>query len=225
MKQFFTHNVGWKLLSLIIAVVLWIAVAREPELATSLSVPVQLKNIPDDLDIGSNVPDRMHLEVRGPSGRLSRDNLADASLILDLSDAHVGERTYTIRPSNFNLPSGVTFYRAVPSQITLRFDHLAMQNVKIFPRYSKPPQPGYRVRAYVLEPENIRIRGPEERIRRIDRVWTDPVDLSGVVSAAEFHTHINVGDAQVRLDAPTAITLKVTLERTSPGESKPEETK
>jgi YbbR domain-containing protein len=214
MKQFLTHNIGWKLLSLLIAVVLWISVAREPELATSLSVPVELKNIPDDLDIGSNVPDRMHLEVRGPSGRLSRDNLAGAALILDLADAHAGERTYTIRASNFNLPSGVTFYRAVPSQITLRFDRLAMQNVKIFPRYSNPPQPGYRIRAYVLQPENVRIRGPEERVRRIDRVWTDPVDLSGVVSSAEFHTHVNVGDAQVRLDAPTAVTLKVTLERT-----------
>jgi len=219
MRHFFTHNVGWKLLSLLIAVTLWIAVAREPELATSLSVPVEFKNIPEDLDIGANVPDRAHLEVRGPSGRLSRDNLSDVALILDLADAHAGERTYTIHPYNFNLPSGVIFYRTVPSQITLTFDHLASQNVKIFPRYSKPPQAGYRVRAYVLEPENIRIRGPEERVKRIDRVWTDPVDLSGVVSSVEFHTHVNVGDAQVRLDAPTAITLKVTLERTAPQET------
>jgi YbbR domain-containing protein len=218
MKQFFTHNIGWKLLSLAIAVALWIAVAREPELATSLSVPVELKNIPDDLDIGSSVPDRVHLEVRGPSGRLSRDNLSDAAMILDLADAHAGERTYTIRPSNFSLPSGVMFYRAIPSQVTLRFDRLTSQNVKVFPRYSKPPQPGYRIRAYVLEPENIRIRGPEERVRRIDRVWTDPVDLSGVISAAEFHTHVNVGDAQVRLDPSAAVTLKVTLERTAPQE-------
>ncbi|HET9321994.1 MAG TPA: CdaR family protein [Bryobacteraceae bacterium] len=220
MKQFFTHNLGWKLLSLVIAVAIWIAVAREPELATSLSVPVELKNIPDDLDIGSSVPDRVHLEIRGPSGRLSRDNLADAAMILDLADAHAGERTYTVRATNFNLPTGVSFYRAVPSQITLRFDHLASQSVKIFPRYSKPPQAGYRIRAYVLEPENVRIRGPEERVKRIDRVWTDPVDLSNVVSAAEFHTHVNVGDAQVRLDAPTAITLKVTLERSASQETK-----
>jgi YbbR domain-containing protein len=216
MKQFFTHNFGWKLLSLLIAVTLWIAVAREPELATSLSVPVEFKNTPEDLDIGANVPERVHLEVRGPSGRLSRDNLADIALILDLADAHPGERSYTIHPYNFNLPSGVIFYRTVPTQITLAFDHLTSQNVKIFPRYSKPPQAGYRVRAYVLEPENIRIRGPEERVKKIDRVWTDPVDLSGVVSSVEFHTHVNVGDAQVRLDAPAAITLKVTLERTAP---------
>src|SRR5260370_23176996 len=153
MKEFVPPKVGWKLLSLAMAIAHWIAVAREPELATALSVPVELKNIPDDLDIGSSVPDRVHLEVRGPSGRLSRDNLAEAAMILDLADAHAGERTYTVRAANFNLPSGLLFYRAVPSQITLRFDRLASQNVKIFPRYSNQPQAGYRIRAYVLEPE------------------------------------------------------------------------
>jgi len=214
MKQFFTHNIGWKLLSLLIAVAIWIAVAREPELATSLSVPVEFKNLPEDLDIGANVPERMHLEIRGPSGRLSRDNLTDIALILDLADAHPGERTYTMHPFNFNLPSGTTFYRTVPSQITLTFDHLETESVKILPRYSKPPQPGYSVRSYTIVPENIPIRGPEERVKRIDRVWTDPVDLSGVISSAEFHTHVNLGDAQVRLDGPNTITLKVTLERT-----------
>jgi hypothetical protein len=44
--------------------------------------------------------------------------------------------------------------------------------------------------------------------------------LSSVVSSAEFHTHVNVGDAQVRLDAPAAITLKVTLERSASQETK-----
>ena len=39
------------------------------------------------------------------------------------------------------------------------------------------------------------------------------------MSAAEFHTHVNVGDAQIRLDVPATITLKVTLERTAVQES------
>ena len=51
MIQLFTRNLGWKLLSLLIAIALWIAVAREPEVATSLSVPVEFRNMRDDLDI------------------------------------------------------------------------------------------------------------------------------------------------------------------------------
>jgi YbbR domain-containing protein len=213
MMQLLTRNLGWKLASLIIAFALWVAIAREPELATSLSIPIEFKNIPDDLDIGSNVPDRIHIEVRGPSGRLSRDNLSDLAVVLDLSSARIGERTYTIHPSNTNLPAGVEFYRAVPSQITLRFDRVMTQEVPVVPVYSKTPE-GYRVRAYQLEPERVRIRGPEERVKAIVRVGTDPVDLTGVVSQKEFRTAVNVGDAQVRLEVPITITLKVTLEKT-----------
>ncbi len=214
MMPLLTRNPGWKLASLLIAFALWIAIAREPELATSLSVPIQFKNISDDLDIGSNVPDRIHIEVRGPSGRLSRDNLSDLAVVLDLSDAHVGERTYTVHPYNTNLPSGVAFYRAVPSQITLRFDRVMTVEVPVVPVYSKTPE-GYRVRAYQLQPARVRIRGPEERVKGIARVGTDPVDLSGVVSQKEFRTAVNLGDPQVRLETPKAITLKVTLEKNS----------
>ena len=181
-------------------------------MATSLSIPIEFKNIPDDLDIGSNVPDRIHIEVRGPSGRLSRDSLSDLAVVLDLSGAHVGERTYTVHPSNTNLPAGVEFHRAVPSQVTLRFDRVMTQEVPVVPVYSKTPE-GYRVQAYQLEPGRVRIRGPEERVKAIARVDTDPVDLSGVVSQKEFRTAVNLRDPQVRLEVPTTITLKVTLEK------------
>src|SRR5579872_4165243 len=144
MIKLLTRNLGWKLLSLAIAVALWIIAAREPEVATSLSVPIEFKNIPDDLDMGGTLPDRVRLEVRGSSVRLSRDNLADAAVILDLSDAHPGGRTYTIGPSNVSLPFGVTFYRAVPSQITLRFDQLVTRSVSIRPVFIRVPD-DYRV--------------------------------------------------------------------------------
>jgi YbbR domain-containing protein len=217
MKQLFTHHLGWKLLALLMAIALWIAVAREPELATSLSVPIEFKNPPDDLAIGGAQPDRVRLEIRGPSGRLSRDNLANVAVILDLSDASEGERTYTIRAPNAGLPSGVAFYRAVPSQITLRFDRLLTREVPVQPVFAGTPE-GYRVREETIDPLTVAVRGPVERVRNLSRVMTDPVDLTGVVSEKEFHTQINLGDPQVRLEAPVAVRLKVILEK-HPGNS------
>ena len=66
----FTRNIGWKLLSLGTAVLLWISVASEPELATLHSVPVEYKGVPDDLEITSDFVENVFLEMRGPAGRL-----------------------------------------------------------------------------------------------------------------------------------------------------------
>src|SRR5579863_6811308 len=217
MKQIFTRNLGWKLLSLLIAIGLWISVAREPEVATSLSAPVDFRNMRDDLDVDGNLPDRVRLELRGPSGRLTRENLSGVAVVLDLSDAQPGERTYNIRARNLNLPSGVVFYRAVPSQLTLRFDGLVLKDEPVQLTYVNKP-PGYRIASQQFSPTVVRVRGSQDRVRAIDQVSTDPLDLRGVTGDKIFHTHLNVGDPQVRLiEAPVDITVQVKLEKITNG--------
>jgi len=216
MKQFFTRNLGWKLLSLLIAIALWIAVAREPEVATSISVPVDFKNMSANLDIEGTLPEAVRLEVRGPSGNMTRQDLSTVAVVLDLSDAHSGERTYTIRSRNVNLPSGVMFDRAVPSQLTLHFEILATKEVPVEPVFIDKPQ-GYSIALQQFSPSSIQIRGPEGRIRYIHEVKTDPMDLTALPDQV-FHTHLKVGDPQVRiLQAPTDITVRVKLEKIAKG--------
>jgi YbbR domain-containing protein len=217
MRQLLTRNLAWKLLSLVIAVLLWVAVAREPEVATSLSVPVDFKNMKDDLDIDGNLPDRVRLEVRGPSGSLTRDNLSAVAVVLDLSDAQAGERTYSIRGRNLNLPAGVVFYRAVPSQLTLHFDQLIVKEEPVQPIYTNRPA-GYRIASQQLDPAVVRIRGSQDRVQVIHQVKTDPVDLRGVVGEKVLYTHLNVGDPQVRVVLPpTDVTVRVKLEKITNG--------
>ncbi len=217
MRQLLTRNLGWKLLSVLIAIALWVAVAHEPEVATSLSVPVDFRNLRSDLDIEGNLPDRVRLEVRGPSGSLTRDNLAAVAVVLDLSDARDGERTYSIRGRNLNLPSGVVFYRAVPSQLTLHFDQLIVKQVSAQPIFTNMP-PGYRIASQQFSPAKVQIRGPQSRVEAIHQIKTDPMDLSGVTTDKTIHTHLNIGDPQVRLvDAPADITVQVKLEKITNG--------
>ncbi|MBV9771365.1 MAG: hypothetical protein JOZ32_17475 [Bryobacterales bacterium] len=212
MRQLLTRNFGWKVLSLLIAIGLWLAVAREPEVATSLSVPVEFRNMRDDLDIMGNLPDRVRLELRGPSGRLTRDNLSTVAAVLDLSDVQAGERTFTIRGRNLNLPPAVAFYRAVPSQLTLHFDQLTVKQEPVVPVFVNKPS-DYRIASQQLSSTNVRIRGSEDRVRAIHQIRTDPIDLSGVAGDKIFHTHLNLGDSQVRLIDPSEVVVRVKLEK------------
>lgn len=131
MKRFFLRNIGWKVLSLALAFVLWLGMAREPEVATTYSAPIEFKNMPDDLDIVSDVPARVRLELRGPAPSLER-NLGSVAVLLDLGAIQPGVRTFPIQTSNVvRLPMDVACRRAVPSQVTLRFEHDLTRDVPV----------------------------------------------------------------------------------------------
>jgi YbbR domain-containing protein len=214
MLRFIFSNFQWKLLSLGIATGLWLILVQEPELVTSHSVPVFFKDLPREMEIGSDVPDRVHIEVRGPSGKLTPEMFGDTAVLLELSNVHsTGERTFTVNEASLNLPNGVRFLRAVPSQVRLRFDRVLSKEVKVQVRIGNPQPPGYRVMGHKVHPETLRITGPETRVRQIEAAQTDPVDLSGVFSESEFRVHAYVSDPQVRFEGTPVVTVKMFVSR------------
>ena len=118
-----TNNLGWKLLSVLLAVMLWIAVEGEPELVTVQSVPVFYRNVEPTLALVASPPATVRVELRGPSDVLSRDNLSSIALLLDLAgQTEPGEKVFPISRSNVTLPAGVDFVRSDPAELKLHLD-------------------------------------------------------------------------------------------------------
>jgi YbbR-like protein len=118
-----TRNFGWKLLSIGLAVLLWIAVEGEPELVTVQTVPVFYRNVDPSLALVANPSPTVRVELRGPSDVLGRDNLTNVAVLLDLTGAtEPGERVFPISHTNVSLPSGVNFVRSEPAEIRLHLD-------------------------------------------------------------------------------------------------------
>jgi YbbR domain-containing protein len=212
MKKLLIGNLGWKLLSLGVAIVLWFGLVGEQELTTSTSVPIVFRNIPKDLEISSEVPDRVHLEIQGPVGKIS--HLSNPVVILDVSDVnHPGDRTFTIRQGNATLPAGVTLARAIPSQLRLRFERRVSREVPVQVRFGSPTPSGYRIVRQEVHPSTMKIIGPESHAAQVEFVETDPIDVSQLVSEAEFRVRTYVRDPLVRLDDSSQVTVKVALEK------------
>jgi hypothetical protein len=209
-----TRNLGWKLGSLFLSVSLWFAIIGEPELVATHSVPIFYRNLAPDLLIGSDAVDSVRVELRGPSSKLTAGNLADIAVLLDLSSiGGPGERTYTLSDGDLHLPEGVTFLRAIPSQLRLQFAHLRSKNVPVQIRIAQPPPSGFTVTSQTVEPSQLRIAGPELRIERTTSAQTDAIDLSGITQSTEFHVNTFIADPQVRLENSSIVTVKVTIEK------------
>ena len=214
LKRFLKTNMSWKLFSLLLSTLLWFAFVAESETAVSISVPVEFRNLPQDLETTTEVVDRLYLKVRGPSARMRSSELAQASVVLNLAQVvRPGERTFTLDQTTVNLPAGIVLTRAVPSQIRLRFENRLRRNVPVEPRFEGPPPKGYRMARVEASPKTLPIAGPESRVQLVSSVPTDAIDLSGTVGTGEFRVSGYVSDSQVRFDGSPIVMVRVILEK------------
>jgi YbbR-like protein len=209
------ENFGWKLLSLAAAATIWAMVATEPELSTFASAPVEYKNLPNDLEIGSTPLTSVLLELRGPSGQLG--GTGEASLhpqvILDMSGAVPGERTFTVGDGAVKLPRGVRLVRAEPSQVRLDFERRFEASVPVTVRIAGEGHDGYFVASQSVQPSQLGIVGPASHVARVTQAVTDAVDVSQVVGTSEFRVNAFVNDPYVRFQDSPQVEVSITMKK------------
>jgi diadenylate cyclase len=211
----FAKNLGWKLVSLLLAGLLWLVFSSAPLVVTTHTAPIVYNNLASGWMVAGNSPETVHLELRGPAGRLTVASLAETVVRFDLANAGGTEdRTFTISESNLNLPPGVSFLRAVPSQLRLHLARLAEKEVPVDVRFSGALPAGYQLTARSVSPEQLRIGGSDTRVNSVTQVQTDPIDLHSLTQSGDYRVDAFVDDPQVHFESPPQVTVHLTIERT-----------
>ena len=210
-----TERIGWKLLSLAIAVLLWAIVASEPELSTWATVRVEYEDLPDGLEISSTPVNTVSLELLGPSSELRGlgDGGVHPAVILDMSEVRPGERTFPIAGGSVKLARGVRLLRSIPSQVRFEFETRAEHSVPVQVRFAGEGKNGYVVAHYEAQPKELWIAGPRSRVARISAVATDPVDVSSLSGSSEFRVNTFVEDPYVRFLSAPQVAVTVTMRK------------
>lgn len=204
------HNFWWRVLALAIAVVIWALVASEPELSTFATVPLEYRNLPDDIEMTTPPEETVTLELSGPSTELRGfGNTRSPAVVLDMSGVAPGVRTFSIAASSVRLPSGVQFVRSIPSEVRFDFDSRLERSIPVKVRFSGPAASS--VGHYEVTPPSLEVVGPSRHVARLTSVLTDPVDVSGGSGATTFQTNAFVDDSFVRFVTSPTVTVTVTL--------------
>lgn len=210
-----THNFWWRLLALVTAVAIWAVVASEPELSTFVTVPVEYRNLPDDLEMSSPPAEAVSLELHGPAGELRGLNDGrPPSVILDMSNITPGVHRFSIDGGDVRLARGVRLVRAIPSEVRFEFDHRLIRTVPVRARFTGEGQHGYAVAGYQVQPQELVIVGPARHVDRIASAFTDPIDVSSTIGPSQFHVHAFVEDPYVRIQSSPEVTVTVNMKRT-----------
>jgi YbbR domain-containing protein len=203
-------NLWLKLLSLSLALMLWMVVSGEETVERGLRVPLELTQVPAGLELLGDVPATVDVRVRGASGTLSRVAAGDVVAVLDLHIAQSGRRLFPLTPEQVRVPFGVEIMQVLPSAVTMAFEMSASREVPIVPAVDGRPAPGYVIGPLTAEPRLVEIIGPDSAVKRATEVVTEPVSVAGATTHVKQSVILGLLDPALRLK--TARSAMVTVQ-------------
>ena len=211
-QRIFVHNIGLKLVSLLLAIGLWTVVARDPIAEVEMKVPIEFHNLPDNLEIDSASFTEAQIRVRGPERVIHQLQATDVHAGIDLAGVRPGERTFDLTGRQVHVPQDMEVVQIIPGQFQLSFDNRATRVVEVRPRVTGNFASGMRVKELIADPSSVTITGPRHRVEAVEDATTDPVDITGAMARASFVTQAYVPDPLIQVVHPTPIRVTVIME-------------
>lgn len=204
------RHFGLKVLSVVLAVMLWMVIAGEETVERGLRVPLELQQFPPGLELLGDVPTTADVRVRGPAGTLSRLSPGEIVAVVDLRGARAGERLFHLTPEQVRAPFGVEVVQVTPPTVAVAFETAASRSVVIKPAVEGRPAAGYIVGRITADPAQVEVVGPESAVRRVAEALTEPVSVTG--AQRDVSDTVTVGTVDPSLRLKSLRTARVTVQ-------------
>ncbi len=197
----FTENLGTKLVSVGIAIVLWGIVLGSRNVEVTKEIPLELITSAD-IVASNEVPDRIAFRLSGPKAFLRsildrREDPIQVNLI--------GEKpalvTYRFFSDNIRVPIGVKVLSIHPPAILLKLEPLKRLEVPVKVELRGVPPEGYRIVRTEITPNRVRIKGAESRVDSVTELLTVPIDVSSLKKNLEKEVSIDLIHQNIQLDS------------------------
>jgi YbbR domain-containing protein len=187
-REILLHNLGLKLASLVLALILYAHVVTEEQRESRVVMPVVLTGLPDTLAIVGHPPARVTVNVRGKWKDLIRLGLTGRQLTVDLAGATTGRYQRSISVEDVRklaIPAELTSLVEVtevvdPRTIDVGIEPKRQKTVAVRARIVGQPPAGYATRGPAqVDPDTAWVSGPASVLLGLDTLFTLPVDIAG----------------------------------------------
>jgi YbbR domain-containing protein len=227
LREILLGNLGLKLASLILALLLYAHVVTDQPRESVVQIPVTLTGLSDTLAVIGRPPERVGVKIRGKWKDLIRLGLTSPYLAVDLAQAGAGPFHTTITAEDVaqkGLPPELSKLVAVtevvePRTVELTIEPKHTKRVRVVPLLAGAPAPGFRILGPIrVLPESVRVQGPRTILASLDSLNTLPIDITGEREKIQRQVDVDPDFARLSIE-PRRCLVTIRLGRTGPGDS------
>jgi YbbR domain-containing protein len=198
-----------KVISLILAIILWVFVKSKSGGEVGLVVPLEFYRVPSNLIVTNVTDEAINVRITGSVIQLQRLPTREIRARIDLSRARPGTNSFDILPDNFNISKDLDITQISPSSVKIELDNVIEKMVHVKPVVQGKPARGYRVSKIAVEPPFINLQGAEGQLTKLKEIMTEEVDVSDLKDTIEVEVPLRIAD--LRLKKAVKRTVKVTI--------------
>lgn len=180
-RSLVTENLGLKVVSLVLGLVLFVTVRSDQELTTTLPVRLVLREPPGFVNT-SDLPPEAIVRVSGSLGAVQSLRADEVRTVeLDLTELPAGVSAVRIHEEQLALPAELKVLSISPSVLTIRLEALERRTLLVKVPVRGEPAKGYVAGKPVVEPSRVEVEGPLRELTGAT-VRASPVQVGGARS-------------------------------------------
>lgn len=185
MKNFFTKNIGLKILSIVLAVIVWVIAVNisNPEIKASKQVEVEIRNGDIIENAGKTYKILDGTTVSIVYSVRTRDaykiKASDFKAYIDMNDLYEVTGSVPIFVDIVGNENLILDASAKPNVIRVQVEDVVKLSKDVVYELDGEPQEGYTVGSVELNPSNITVSGPESTVNQIKDIKI-VIDVNGI---------------------------------------------
>jgi YbbR domain-containing protein len=204
-----------KLLSIVLAIGLWLFVGSAQRTEIALSVPIEYVGLEGPLVLEGAREESVEVQVQATRWAAERLSPASVRVRVDVSHLQEGANLVHLQPEGVEATRGVRVTRVAPAWASVRVVRATTKTVPVVARVLGQPAPAHVLRQVVVQPATVEIRGPRTTIESRTAVDTLPVDVSGSREAVTRTVGLALPDSIYSVDRQTVeVTVDIRPEAT-----------
>jgi YbbR domain-containing protein len=225
LRRLLVRNWQLKLLSFLLALVLWVSLIPEEKTFSekTLTIPLETHNLSSNMELVEKPEATVDVTIRAPNRIINEVTPANVFVKLNLSAASIVQQEYPLNETMVSLPPGAEVVRISPAKVRLKLERTQEVLLDIVPTIIGQAKEGYGVSKIEINPPRVLVKGPESKIRRNEKVTTSPIDISALTSSTVVEADLILPKPELRLASPkTRVSVKIFLEEIGPpGKAEP----